>query len=84
MDAAILDIKVRHILILNIAAIVFLFSIALDLYLSGAKCPVCGAYIATKFAHGDRGCYDRFCRVCGFQAEEHKIENKQDAGNRNQ
>ena len=71
-DMSILGIKVHQILTLNITAVVTLFFIALILYLSGAKCPVCGAYIATKFAHGNPKYYDNFCRVCGTRIEEFK------------
>ena len=69
-ELAILDIKVHQILTLNITVVVILFFIALTLYLSGAKCPVCGAYIATKFAHGNPKYYDNFCRACGTRIEE--------------
>ena len=69
---AILGMNVHQILTLNITAVVTLFFIALILYLSGAKCPVCGANIATRFAHGNPKYYDIFCRVCGTRTEEFK------------
>jgi hypothetical protein len=60
-----LDIKANQVLTINLTAIVFLFLTALSLYLRGAKCPVCGAYVATKFCSHDNKWHDKFCRVCG-------------------
>jgi len=71
-ELSILDFKAHQILTLNITAVVILFFIALTFYLSGAKCPVCGAYIAAKSAHGNPRYHDNFCRVCGTRIEEYK------------